>query len=333
MKKILTAVLTLTLLLSLFTGCAQQSEGAALAETGTLILRVNPEISVQYNKEGLVTKIEGLNDDGTAIVKEYDDYIGKECRAVVTDLVGEINEAGYFVTDVDGNHRNITIQIEPGSVLPQDDFLQTIASDVQTTVAALSLGSIVTDIGASDYDDRYASDNAPSAYITKDKAMEIALAQAGVKASDAVFDDREVDFDDGRAIYELEFVSGGVEYEYDIDAKTGAVLKKHNNTVGASNYGDTDYGPDNDGVTDYGDTDYGSNNDGVTDYGDTDYGPNNDGVTDYGDTDYGPNNDGVTDYGTTDYSSNTNYGNSNYDNSTNYGDDNDSGYGDSAYDD
>ena len=50
--------------------------------------------------------------------------------------------------------------------------------------------------------------------------------------------------------------------------------------VGASDYNDTDYGPNNDGVTDYNDTDYGPNNDGVTDYNDTDYGPNNDGVTD-----------------------------------------------------
>ena len=74
--------------------------------------------------------------------------------------------------------------------------------------------------------------------------------------------------------------------------------------VGASDYNDTDYGPNNDGVTDYVDTDYGPNNDGVTDYNDTDYGPNNDGVTDYNDTDYGPNNDGVTDYDDTDYGPN-----------------------------
>lgn len=38
-----------------------------------------------------------------------------------------------------------------------------------------------------------------------------------------------------------------------------------------------------------------------TDYDDTDYGPNADGVTDYDDTDYGPNADGVTDYDDTDY--------------------------------
>lgn len=79
----------------------------------------------------------------------------------------------------------------------------------------------------------------------------------------------------------------------------------------ATDYDDTDYGPNNDGVTDYTppassspvytDTDYGPGNDGDTGYTppsastppvDTDYGPGSDGVTDYtdGDTDYDPDN-------------------------------------------
>ena len=101
--------------------------------------------------------------------------------------------------------------------------------------------------------------------------------------------------------------------------------------VGASDYNDTDYGPNNDGVTDYNDTDYGPNNDGVTDYNDTDYGPNNDGVTDYNDTDYGPNNDGVTDYDDTDYGPN-NDGVTDY-NDTDYGPNNDgvTDYNDTDY--
>lgn len=68
---------------------------------------------------------------------------------------------------------------------------------------------------------------------------------------------------------------------------------------GWSNYGDTDYGPDNDGVTDYGDTDYGTTGDGVTDYAapNTSAAPaQSSGSTDYGDTDYGSGSDGVTNY-------------------------------------
>ena len=31
--------------------------------------------------------------------------------------------------------------------------------------------------------------------------------------------------DDGRTVYEVEFVSAGMEYEFDIDAKTGEIVK------------------------------------------------------------------------------------------------------------
>ncbi len=79
-------------------------------------------------------------------------------------------------------------------------------------------------------------------------------------------------------------MANGNEYEYDIHAVTGKVVKAEHKTAGtqggtpatgsgSTNYNDTDYGPNADGVTDYDDTDYGPNADGVTDYDDTDYGP------------------------------------------------------------
>ena len=69
-----------------------------------------------------------------------------------------------------------------------------------------------------------AADPAASTYITADKAKEIALADAGVTAAEAVFLKARLDFDDGRMVYEVEFYSGNTEYDYDIDATTGAIL-------------------------------------------------------------------------------------------------------------
>ena len=56
-------------------------------------------------------------------MEAYPDYIGKDCETVLRDLIVEITEAGYFVDDIDGNKKNIVLQLEPGSVLPRDDFL------------------------------------------------------------------------------------------------------------------------------------------------------------------------------------------------------------------
>ena len=59
-----------------------------------------------------------------------------------------------------------------------------------------------------DYDPEYAKNGAYSPYITLEKAKEIALKQAGVSASDAVFEEKEFDFDDGTPVFELEFFGG-----------------------------------------------------------------------------------------------------------------------------
>ena len=305
----------------LLAGCgAPTQEGTALKDTGILTLSVNPEIQIEYNKDGKVIALTGQNDDGKGIVDVYPDYIGKNCEDVLRDLIVEINKAGYFVDDIDGNKKNIVLQLEPGSVLPNDDFLLDMSVSTQEAVKGLNLSSSIVTIDDDDYDPAYAKDGKPSPYITLEKAQEIALTQANVNAADAVFDDKEFDHDDGTPIFELEFAANGNKYEYDIHAVTGKVVKAEHKTVGTRN-GTQNTGS---GVTDYNDTDYGPNSDGVTDYNDTDYGPNSDGVTDYNDTDYGPNNDGVTDY------NDTNYGDTNYDDGgSDYSDDDD---GDSNYD-
>lgn len=64
-----------------------------------------------------------------------------------------------------------------------------------------------------------------SAYIGLEAAKEAALKHAGVSASDATFVEAEYDYDDGRMVYEVEFHVKGTEYDYEIDAQTGAVVK------------------------------------------------------------------------------------------------------------
>ncbi len=58
--------------------------------------------------------------------------------------------------------------------------------------------------------------------ISVDKAKQIALSHAGV--SGASFKKVKLDTDDGVRVYEIEFKVGNVEYEYDIDASSGAII-------------------------------------------------------------------------------------------------------------
>ena len=57
------------------------------------------------------------------------------------------------------------------------------------------------------------------------KAKSVALNHAGVSENKAYDMDIELDDEDGTLVYEIEFKSGNMEYSYEINAATGAILK------------------------------------------------------------------------------------------------------------
>lgn len=61
-------------------------------------------------------------------------------------------------------------------------------------------------------------------YIGEAKAKEIALSHAGVSASQATFVRSQFEYDDGRAVYDVDFWSGNKEYDYEIDALSGTIV-------------------------------------------------------------------------------------------------------------
>ena len=62
--------------------------------------------------------------------------------------------------------------------------------------------------------------------IDLETAKTNALADAGVSAADVTFTKEKLDYDDGVAVYDIEFYTSTNEYEYEINAETGAVYNK-----------------------------------------------------------------------------------------------------------
>ena len=79
-----------------------------------------------------------------------------------------------------------------------------------------------------DYDaDYYTRPSQPSTgtTISAETAKSKALAHAGLSASQVTFVRATLDWDDGRSVYDVEFYTSDYkEYDYEIDASTGAVL-------------------------------------------------------------------------------------------------------------
>ncbi|MBO6106215.1 MAG: PepSY domain-containing protein [Lachnospiraceae bacterium] len=62
--------------------------------------------------------------------------------------------------------------------------------------------------------------------LTQDQALAQALAYANLDRSQVDFVKRiELDYEHGRKVYEIKFYQGGFEYEFDVDAENGSILK------------------------------------------------------------------------------------------------------------
>ena len=69
-----------------------------------------------------------------------------------------------------------------------------------------------------------ASAFAAGSTMTREEAMQAALDYAGLKAEQVTFTQVQTDWEDGRQVYEIEFVYNGIEYEMKVDMLTGRIF-------------------------------------------------------------------------------------------------------------
>ena len=172
---------------------------------GTILLSVNPEIEMEYDHSGNVLSLDGLNDDGDAILASYSGYVGQPCKTVAGELVARMDDGGYFDTTIDGHERNIILKMGRGSAYPTDAFLDEIAQSIRDTVSAESLSSQTVALSEDDYDDTDygpendgVTDDSPSAPTASPAAPSVSAPAA----SDA--ESTPPDHTDGDTDYEPE---------------------------------------------------------------------------------------------------------------------------------
>lgn len=144
-------------------------------------------------------------------------YIGTAKAKAAALAHVNVKEADVFDLEIDFDY-------EFGKMIYEVDF-DTKNREYEIHVDALT-GKIVTAHSAYDNNNKEAATAAPaqqSKDIGKDKAKEIALNKAGVKASEASNLRVTSDYDDGRLEYNVEFVHNKKKYEYEINAANGNI--------------------------------------------------------------------------------------------------------------
>ena len=170
-------------------------------------------------------------------VKNKDDAKGYVLQIRLGDIIYRILQEnsikGAIITQTlsdDGDFEPLvdTDNISPGKVLMVRNLVKSNDKYKFEDLMALSINQLNLLREANKTDDSKdisVGSASEEPYIGSDNAFIKAMEDAGVLESEIRDLDVDFEYDDGKTIYEVEFYANGKEYEYKIDAITGAVIK------------------------------------------------------------------------------------------------------------
>ena len=196
---------------------------------------INPGISLSLNRYEYVINAQPLNDDGADVLDDLN-LERLDLDTALNALIGAMNRKGYlsegatasvFVSGEDEDYnqklyREVSedfAHLVPSMVTQQADSQQP-SDDQQPQSNETQTGSTQTQ-QPTETTPQQSTDTA----VSLEQAQQLALQKAGLSDSEVTWKKLEQDEDDGRIVYELEFISGRTEYDCEIDAATGNFLK------------------------------------------------------------------------------------------------------------
>ncbi len=204
MKKLYSLLFVAALLLTALTGC--QSAGSAVNQPeqqitpvpDPTVLQTDPAVSQLLPTETVISMITA--EDAIEIALKDAGLEKEDIRDLDAELDYDNGKAHYDVDfEKDDKDYDYEIHAETGKILKKDVPAKAAAASATTT-------------------------DKPK-QITRDEAKSIALNHAGLTASQVRDLEVELDRDDGKAHYDVSFDADGYDYDYEIHAETGKILK------------------------------------------------------------------------------------------------------------
>ena len=157
---------------------------------------------------------------------DSDDSIWENIADAIEDIDEDAREKGIATSAAVENNTAAATTAQPAETQPAPAATTAAQTEVPTQPAAPTQAATqpqpAAPTQAATQPQPAAPTQAAASGISADRAKQIALSHAGV--SGASFTKVELDTDDGVRVYEIEFKVGNVEYDYDIDATSGAIL-------------------------------------------------------------------------------------------------------------
>ena len=169
---------------------------------------------------------------GGSIVTDADSFSDGTTSSTGSGYIGEdraqqiaLNHAGLTANQV--TFARTHLERDDGRMVYDVEFYSNTYQEYDYEIDATT-GAIIS----FDYDAEYytppttgANGSTNTSYIGEDRAQQIALNHAGLTASQVSYMRCHLDWDDGRAEYKVEFISGVLEYDFEINANTGAIIE------------------------------------------------------------------------------------------------------------
>ena len=187
----------MALLLALATGCTASAMGSSTAETSGLAPAGSPSSNTTAG-------IAGSADSSQYIAQTDAENIA-------------LTDAGLTADALSGSYTRL--EYDDGRAVYDVEFW---TADKEYDY---EIDAVTGEILSYDYDaEHYTAPAASGTQITSDDAKRIALEHAGIAEADATRFKVELDEDDGRQVYEVEWEVGRTEYSYEISAADGSIL-------------------------------------------------------------------------------------------------------------
>ncbi len=179
---------------------------------GAVRIKINPDVKITVNLLDRVIKVEPLNQDAVTLLYGYDPRMQKVDR-VADELADRAREMGFLR---EGGQIQVTVESTHGSwkVTTQDRLILELETHNSQQIVVIPNPDPIPEAEKS-------HDAPVIPQLTVADAKNLALRHLGITEAD--IHDYEYDLD-GR-IYEIDFHVGNVEYEFEIDAVTGEIVK------------------------------------------------------------------------------------------------------------